>query len=174
MLEKKQISQSNLSVTRFEMFFEEIGLAADAAHASKLYLEFLAHGADLIDGAENLILSLKKLYKLVLITNGLKSVQRPRFAKAPIIKHFSEIIISEEVGYTKPHKEIFDITFQRMATPAKEKVLMIGDNPGSDILGGINYGIDTCWYNPTGLISPAGIIPTYEVKNFNELRTLLI
>jgi len=173
MLEKKQINQSMLSETRFEMFFAKIDAQADAAEASALYLQFLSHGTDLIDGAEKLIHTLNKSYNLLLITNGLKSVQRPRFTAAPITKLFKEIIISEEVGHTKPHKEIFDITFERMGNPAKKDVLMIGDNPGSDILGGINYGLDTCWYNPQKNSATDGIIPTYEISKLDELFDIL-
>lgn len=173
MLEKNQISQTKLPVTRFEMFFDEIDVQADAAEASKLYLQFLAQGTDLIKGANALINKLKNSHNLVLITNGLKAVQRTRFTKAPITKNFKEIIISEEVGHTKPHKEIFEITFDRIGKPDKKDVLIIGDNPGSDILGGINYGIDTCWYNPHKQAATDSIIPTYEISNLAELLNLV-
>ena len=53
------------------------------------------------------------------------------------------------------------------------KVLLVGDSLGADIIGGINYGIDTCWYNPKGIDSN-GVKPTYEIKCLKELFILLV
>lgn len=171
--ERAEIKQDRIPYQRFYNFFEENNILADAQKASELYLEYLGREHELLDGAEELIKKLATEYKLVLITNGLKSVQRPRFLSAVITPYFEEIIISEEVGFAKPQKEIFDITFERINNPPKEVVMIIGDNPGSDILGGIEYGIDSCWYNPSAEELYDGIIPTYEIRNYDELIELL-
>ena len=55
----------------------------------------------------------------------------------------------------------------------KKKVLMVGDSLTSDIQGGINAGIDTCWYNPNEYINNTNIKPTYEIKSLFQLRELL-
>ena len=167
--EKKEIEQKDIPVQRFEIFFEAINVLSDAKKASGLYLEYLSHGHQLLEGAGQLIKVLHENYKLLLITNGLTAVQRPRFSKSPITKYFEEVIISEEVGAAKPHKEIFDITFNKIGNPDKDKVLMIGDNPGPDILGGQNYGIDTCWYNPKNNKPVPGINATYEIHELAQL-----
>ncbi|MCP4426405.1 MAG: HAD hydrolase-like protein, partial [Chloroflexi bacterium] len=70
-----------------------------------------------------------------------------------------------------PNPIIFDEAFSRMGNPAKEEVLIIGDSLSSDMTGGINYGIDTCWYNPNG---NSGSLPTtYEIKNLAELHKII-
>lgn len=171
--ERGEIQQNKIPYQRFYNFFEENNILADAQNASELYLEYLSREHELIDGAEELIKKLATDYKLVLITNGLKSVQRPRFLNAVITPYFEEIIISEEVGYAKPQKEIFDITFKRINNPPKDIVMIIGDNSGSDILGGNQYGIDTCWFNPLAGEMKDGIIPTYEIRNYDELIKIL-
>ena len=51
----------------------------------------------------------------------------------------------------------------------KSKMLMVGDGLKTDILGGINYGIDTCWFNPKKAENNSGIVPTYEI---GELKTI--
>jgi 2-haloacid dehalogenase len=170
--EKKEIAQHDIPIERFKIFFDAINVQTDSQKASELYLEYLSQGHHLLSGAEELIKNLHGTYKLLLITNGLKSVQRPRFAKASITKYFEEIIISQEVGSAKPHKEIFDIAFKKIGNPDKNTVLMIGDNLGSDVLGGQNYGIDTCWYNPKVNPSQKGIKPTYEIRELNELLSI--
>jgi FMN phosphatase YigB (HAD superfamily) len=61
-----------------------------------------------------------------------------------------------------------------MGDPARDRVLMVGDNPESDIQGGINAGLDTCWINADGRAAPADLTPTYEVTSLAELERLLL
>mgnify|MGYP000208428349 FL=1 len=51
---------------------------------------------------------------------------------------------------------------------------MIGDNFNSDIIGGINYNIDTCWYNPNKVENKSNLSPTYEMVDYKEVRNLLL
>ena len=51
-----------------------------------------------------------------------------------------------------------------MGNPTPTSVLMVGDNPQSDILGGINAGLDTCWFNHQNQLLPENIKPTYQVS----------
>ncbi len=54
----------------------------------------------------------------------------------------------------------------------KSSVLMVGDSLTSDMKGGEDYGIDTCWYNPSLKENKASVKPTYEVKSlFANFRT---
>ena len=90
-----------------------------------------------------------------------------------IINNFKEIIISEEVAISKPNAEIFHHALNKINYHDKKKVLMVGDSLTSDIQGGINAGIDTCWYNPNEYINNTNIKPTYEIKSLFQLRELL-
>ena len=51
---------------------------------------------------------------------------------------------------------------------------MIGDSLSSDIKGGINFGIDTCLYNPKKISKDSEIKPTYEISNLKGLLDLLL
>ncbi len=158
------ISQEELKTARFDRLFGAVGVTADSTEFSRHYLEILGAQTDLLDGAENLVRSLAGKVRMLLITNGLAEVQVPRFAASSIHDCFAEIVISGEIGLAKPDPAIFDFAFERIDRPAKERVLMIGDNLASDILGGVNYGLDTCWYNPTGTPNGHGVEPTYEIR----------
>ena len=83
-------------------------------------------------------------------------------------------MISEQVGIAKPDVGIFEYAFSLMNNPPKERILMVGDNPHSDILGGINAGIDTCWVNSAGSDLPEGISPSYQVSSLSELQKILL
>jgi FMN phosphatase YigB (HAD superfamily) len=50
---------------------------------------------------------------------------------------------------------------------------MIGDSLGSDIRGGLNAGVDTCWYNPEGFPCPEDTTPTYIVDGFDGIRKIV-
>ncbi len=171
--ERGRISQQALRTRRFEQLFDALGMNVDAALFSASYLNHLAEGTDLIDGAEDVVRALYDKAHLLLITNGLTEVQRPRFAASTIHRYFDDILISEEVGAAKPAPGIFDIAFERMGWPSKESVLIVGDSLTSDIEGGSSYGIDTCWYNPLGRPQPANVTIRYEIGHLRELLELV-
>jgi len=169
--EQGTIEQSLIKVLRFERLFAAIGLDAtpDVATFSARYLENLGNCTDLIDGAATLIAALRGIVHLGLITNGLQVVQRSRLAKSSIGDAFEVVVISEEVGCSKPHPGIFDVAFAQMGHPRKDEVLMIGDSLTSDIKGGSDYGIDTCWYNPSGAMRLPDSAITYEIRALETL-----
>ena len=102
------------------------------------------------EGAYEVLQTLAKTSQIAILTNGLQSVQRGRLARSQIKPFIREIIISEEIGVAKPHVAFFEVASARTGNPPKSDILLIGDSLTSDIRGGVDYGIDTCWYNPTG------------------------
>jgi 2-haloacid dehalogenase len=168
--ENAQISAEALRVVRFERLFAALRLQADAGPFSQRYLENLAQASDLMDGAEETIRALHAKYHLALITNGLKDVQRPRLARSAIAGCFEAVAISEEMGVAKPDPRYFDAVFDRIGNPPREAVLVIGDSLTSDIQGGINYGLDTCWFNPRGDPADPRFPTTYEIQKLDELK----
>lgn len=171
-LERGEITVQNLKQNRFSNFVERVGLSLDPEAVRQLYNEYLAKCTFLIEDAEEVVSQLSaKGHRMILITNGSRVVQRPRFSAAPITKHFEKIIISEEVGASKPNPKIFQFAMDALGNPPKDQVLMIGDNLKSDIQGGIDFGIDTCWFNPFD--KPRGGVETQnEIKILDQLLDL--
>lgn len=167
--EQKLVTPEELRVGRFRQLFAELNIGYDVAAFSETYLEQLGQQAPLIEGAAELLQKLSQHHQLVLITNGLADVQYPRLARSGLQPYFSAIIVSDEVGVAKPNPLIFDEAFNRIGTPPKTDVLIIGDSLSSDMTGGINYGIDTCWYNPNGQQANPNLPITYEIKQLEEL-----
>ncbi|MGD9899452.1 MAG: YjjG family noncanonical pyrimidine nucleotidase [Calditrichaceae bacterium] len=171
--ETGNVTQVDLKVKRFEQLGTETGIPIDPVSFSRVYLNYLAQGTDLIDGSENVLKYLSAKYQLFLITNGLKNVQRPRISNSTIGHYFNDVIISEEVGFAKPDKRIFDIVFKILNHPDRKDVLLVGDSLTSDMAGGSNYGIDTCWFNPSGIENNSGNSINFEIRNLDELISLL-
>jgi putative hydrolase of the HAD superfamily len=169
--EEGKISQDRLRWERFRRFSLKTGVSFDPVEAGDFYLEDLSHCAELIEGAEELIKSLSGRFELIMITNGLTVVQRPKIKRSSIGKYFSHLYISQEVGTAKPNPEFFDAVFSGVKIENKEEALIIGDSLSSDIAGGCNYGIDTCWFNPGRKKPEGGCFPTYEIHRLKELNS---
>jgi len=173
--EQGKITQARLKTERFALFFAALGLSAppDPAAFSEAYLATLGMCTELIGGALEVITALQTGYHLALITNGIAKVQRARLSRSPIGQAFEVVVISEEVGASKPDPRIFEVAFERMGRPSKEQVLLVGDSLTSDIAGGRAYGIDTVWVNPQGWALPSGASTTYEIRCLEELAGIL-
>ena len=171
--EDGKISAEDLKQERFRRYNEQFNLGIDPILFSDAYLEYLSEAAFLLDGAEELLTELSNKFEMILLTNGLTRVQNKRFEKAKMSRFFKKIIISEEVGFKKPQKEIFELALNDIQHNNKNDILMIGDNLRSDILGGINFGVDTCWYNPRNQDGSNEIIPTFRATTFLELLKII-
>lgn len=174
-LEAGKITQYDLREKRFKLFFNAIKVEIDGHRANSVYLSELVEHSELLEGARELLTDLKKEYVLFAITNGLKEVQRPRMNKTNTTDLFDHIVVSDEIGFTKPHKAFFDVAYEPIKSEVtKDKILVIGDSLGSDIKGGNDYGFDTCHYNPRSYPYLLGIEPVYKVHSFDDLRSLLL
>ncbi len=158
---------------RFIRVFEKLGIAGDSNAFGEAFLKKVIRESTFIDGAELLLTRLKNRIGLVLLTNGFADVQRARIAQLGLGDTFDHVIISEEVGAAKPDRAIFEIAFERMGGPDKANVLIVGDSLSSDIRGGLDYGIDTCWFNTDQRANTTEIEPTYEIGHLNEIAELL-
>lgn len=169
--ERGELTALELRVKRFRLFFHEVGMPGDPETVSPLYLRNLALGSDLLPGAEEVIRAVQGRYRLALVTNGLKDVQRPRLEHSVLRDSFERVFISEEVGAAKPSPAYFDAVFHGIGQPPKESVLLIGDSLSSDMRGGVEFGIDTCWFNPTGKMTELAV--TYQIGQLPTLIAIL-
>ena len=170
--ERGEVTQTQLKEQRFQSLFEEVEATGDPGEMNSVYMLKLSQCTLLLDGALELIEQLAGHHRMLLITNGLKNVQRPRFSASPITQHFEDIVISDELGIAKPHAGIFDESFARMGNPPKSDVLIIGDSLSSDMQGGIDYGIDTCWFNPHGKTNTS-LPVTHVIQTLDDLHDIV-
>jgi len=172
--EKGLTTKEILLVRRFERLFEEKQLKINASYFNEHYIRELAKGTFLIEGAEEICKTLtvadKKIY---IVTNGDKFIQESRIGFSDIYKFIINTFISEHVGFNKPQIEYFNYVFASIPDFIKEKSLIIGDSLSADIKGGINAGIDTCWFNRYGQKNPTDLKPTYEIRNLREINKFI-
>ncbi len=169
--EQGRVTQAQIKTERFERWLETLNIHTDSNKVSRDYLLYLSQQGVLLEYALDLVQELSKKYQMLLLTNGLQEVQRPRFNASPLKAYFADIIVSGEVGFAKPDPRIFDAAFEKIGNPDKQNVLMIGDSLSADIQGGINYGLDTCWYNPHKLDSR--LSSTHTIHDLRQLLEIL-
>lgn len=172
-LEKGELTRDQVQEGRFRVLFEELGRAADPVAVTRVYEHNLGIGHYFLPGAEEAVQSLHKKYRLFLASNGTASVQHSRLTSAGLYPYFEQVFVSQEMGLNKPSKAYFDACFARIPGFDPQRAMMVGDSLTSDILGGINAGIKTCWVNPTHAPVRADIQPDYEIETLSQLEEVL-
>ena len=172
-LEKGELTREQVLTGRFQVLFHELGIPVDSTACARAYEENLAIGHYFLPGAEETVAYLSRHYRLFLASNGTASVQKGRMTSANLYRFFERVYVSQEIGYNKPSKAYFDACFAQISDFDPQKAIMVGDSLTSDILGGINAGIATCWVNPTGAPARPDIRPDHEIASITELPALL-
>ncbi|TDP00036.1 pyrimidine 5'-nucleotidase [Marinomonas balearica] len=167
------IDAKTLQVTRFEAWANRLNVSAEMLNDG--FLESMADICKPLPGAKIMIESLlERSVKLAIITNGFTGLQQKRLQRTGFLPHFEHIVISEQYGIAKPHVSIFEHTLSLLGCEDKRKALMVGDTLASDIQGGNNAGIDTCWINHHNDHAPSELMPTKEVTDLHQLTQWLI
>ncbi len=172
-LEHELITKNELKTKRFSMLFEHFNLKYDPIKFGNYYLLKLGEGSFLFEDTINVCEYLYKKYTLVIVTNGIKDVQLSRFKKSAINQYITDIIISDDIGISKPDPKIFEYALKKLNHHDKSSVIMVGDSLTADIAGGINFGIDTCWANLFNKENTTELKPTYEINKLTDLFEIL-
>ncbi|OAT76561.1 noncanonical pyrimidine nucleotidase, YjjG family [Mangrovibacter phragmitis] len=165
------ISALQLQHQRFQGWADK--LRVPPAELNDAFLNAMAEICMPLPGAISLLNALHGKVKMGIITNGFTALQERRLARTGTAHLFDLLVISEQVGVAKPDVSIFDYALNKMGNPPRERVLMVGDTPESDILGGINAGLATCWVNSHQRTLPEGITPDWQVTTLSELEQRL-
>ncbi len=173
-LERGEIAKEELREARFFEFCKAFCLETDAARMASAYVEFLSQKTHLVDGAQEICRALAGKYRLYIVTNGIQAVQQKRFAASLLPPYFSDVFISEALGFEKPHRGFFDAVAARIPNFSPSTALIVGDSLSSDMRGGVLAGLDTCWYNPRGLKNGEELPITFEIRALKELAPLLL
>ena len=167
--ERGEIDRNTVIYSRFGTLFGKIGIKDDGIAFEDAYQELLGMQHYSIEDAPEVLQYLHSKYSLYIVTNGVTATQRRRFMESGVDKYMKKIFVSEETGYQKPMKEYFDYCFARIDNLDLAKTMIIGDSLTSDIKGGNNAGITTCWYNPDYLTNNTDAIADFEIHNLRDL-----
>ena len=174
-LEKGQIRRDKLMGERFTRFLKAVNAAGNGVEMNKFYLDQLSTHPDLTSpNVLDVLRELSEVATLAVVTNGFDRVQSRRVRESGILDFVEDVFVSEKMDSEKPNRKIFDAALRALGVENREHVLMVGDSLSSDVQGGVNAGLDTCWYNPNHAENPGKVVPTYEISSLEELYPLVM
>lgn len=170
--QNQQISAKEIQLRRFEKLAQQTGV--DPLLLNQQLMHEMAFVSQPLAGVKETLSALHQKVKLGIITNGFIPLQQKRLLNTQTEHYFDVVVVSEQVGVAKPDPKIFEYTFQQMDFFDRSKILMVGDTLSSDILGGNQMQIDTCWFNPHHHKNDTNITPTYEIHSMLELLPIVM
>ena len=173
-LERNELTKPQILVGRFEQFFSEIGISAALAPAFNDRYQ-LALGDTIVfrDDSISIVRSLQGKVKQYAVTNGTVTAQNKKLTVSGLKDLLDGAFLSEGVGAEKPNMAFFDAVFDVIRPTDLSKILIIGDSLTSDIRGGNNAGIRTCWYNPDRLPARPGYNIDYIISDLREVPEII-
>ena len=170
-----QLDHESIKRIRFERLFDAYKIdGLDPLDFNALYFDQLICHARFIEGAPEILKQLHGQIRLGVITNGMKEVQRPRLEYCGWTGYFDVIVVSGEIGHSKPDRAFFDVAASQMDIGAPDRILVVGDNLYADIKGGNDFGFHTAWFNPSGQEMENGVRPHYEISRLTDLYSILL
>lgn len=171
--EKGLTTKEKVLKDRFLDTFRQLGMTAPLHEVSSLYEKYLHQGFYVEPHADEVLQRLQKDCRLYLITNGVLSIQNSRMKGSGLEKYFLRRFVSEEIGFPKPSVKFFEAVFAALPQEDKSRMLVVGDSLTSDVQGGINVGLHTCWYNPKHAEKDADVTPDYEIDDLRKLLNIV-
>ena len=168
------MTRPQILVGRFEEFLAGEGMDPSIAAAfNDAYQMFLGETVCFRDNGYQLVERLRGRVGQYAVTNGTKAAQDRKLEKSGLIRLFDGVFISEEVGVDKPNIGFFDHVFANIPPVDRGDVLIVGDSLTSDMQGGLNAGIQCCWYNPEHLPLPEGMELEFVIDDLNQVEEIL-
>lgn len=171
--ERGEVSRDELVIERHRQLFDEFGLSVDPVTVEKSYRRNLGIGYKFLPHAEEILRYLRARYRLYVASNGVADTQYTRLESAGLRDFFDGIFISEELGAVKPTREFFDRAIAQIPDFRADEAILIGDSISSDILGGMQAGMKTVWYNSRKRPAVEGIRPDHTIDSLLELKKIL-
>lgn len=175
MLERGEVTKKELELARFREFLTAIGAEEiNVEEINEIYKEQLAYEPVLTEGAQEICAAFQKMgVRQYAVTNGEPFVQRNKIRLSGLDCYFAEMFISDELGVVKPKKEFFVKVTERIPHYCAAQTIIIGDSLTSDMRGGLNAGIDRCWYNPKHVPCTADFPIQYEIAHLREAEGII-
>ncbi|MBC5580247.1 noncanonical pyrimidine nucleotidase, YjjG family [Anaerofilum sp. BX8] len=172
--ERGSIKKERLLTLRFSKLLNHLGRQGSPAKINDYYLGELAKGAQILPGADEFLADVEDYVTVGIITNGAQKAQMGRLEASGIGAFADGVFISEKLGVAKPDKRFVNIALEKLGVSNRKKVLVVGDSLAADIKCGAAAGLDTCWCNFREQENDTGIQPTYTVRGFEELKTVIL
>ena len=169
-IERGEITRFDLHKIRWQLIFNELKTDFDGVTFEQTFLKNLHDCAVPVEGAAETLEYLAGKYPVYCASNAFYEQQVHRLSVSGLSPYITELFVSEKIGFSKPDARFFDKCFENIPfSPAQSA--MIGDSLSADIDGGKQYGLITCWYNPTGM-RIAAPRADFIVNDLSEIKSI--
>lgn len=173
-LEKGEVTKKQLLTGRFTDLFAEYDIVCDDVEGFRQhYQEYLGSVYRYVDNSPEICKALMGKCMQCVVTNGVTATQLNKLKLSGFYNIMEHIFISEQIGVPKPQRAFFDKIFEMLPDMPKDRMLIVGDSLSSDMRGGNNAGIDTCWYNPKNEINRTEVETKYIIRNLKEVLQIV-
>lgn len=176
---EEKISKNELIIRRFKYPLHSFLSYSDDEYwqLNNLFLQETARQTRLVEGALSILQYLAPYYNIYILSNGFREVQRAKIENSGLSPYIQRMILSEDAGYPKPHKEIFRYAF-RNTSSSPSNSMMIGDSWDADIVGSLAVGMPAIWFNPQKKTLPDAYASClgsslYNIGSLAELSSIL-
>jgi len=170
-LERGLIDKKTVQLRRFEILFGD--RAVPSADINRTFQQHLAAQSELMPGAGEVSEALSQRAELSIVTNGVGTTQRQKMNRSGLLPYFSRLFISEDLGFPKPDLRFFEHVMSELGHPDPASVLIVGDSLTSDIQGGMNAGVATCWFNLHSKPIPTGYRIDHVIEDLYGLLDIV-
>lgn len=140
-----------------------------AAHLASTYRDVYRQSRQPIAGAARLLTAVREhAARVGIVSNNLLDEQLDKLRACGLEALVDALVVSEEVGVSKPDPEIFRVALDRLACAPADAV-MVGDSWNADVVGARAAGIRAVWFNPRRISRPEGGDPIPEVHVFEPV-----
>lgn len=171
-----RVERDFLMVERYRHVLQQVGFDGDCTAVGSAmnayYLDILADQPLIVPGAKSLLEALHRHgYQVNVLSNGFAGVQQRKLRSGGIDHLIDHVVLSDDCGITKPLPGIFDYAMKVSGATA-DQIVMIGDDPDTDIAGAHAAGWRTIYFNFKNRPAIAGTV-TVEVASLAEIEQLL-
>lgn len=172
-LERGETTQAALKIERFAQLCQHYGWQdVDAKALAVTFQDKLSTHADLLPGALHLLQAVHGKMKIALVSNGVSATQRGRLSVCEFTPLLDAVIISEEIGVSKPNPLMVEKALDLLGCTDKREAVFLGDSHSADIAAAHNAGVDSIWLTRHG--KGQSDKATYIVESLEEAEALLL
>ena len=169
-LERGETTRERLKHDRYARLLRALGLDDGPADAmAETYERQLGTHPDLLPGARAFLRAVHPHMRLALVSNGFAAIQRGRLSRSVITGELDAVIISEEVGVTKPDAAMAEAALTALGCGDRAEAVLLGDSDTADIACAVNAGIDSVHLSPSGQFSSRATFGVTDLRACAEL-----
>ncbi|KAK1241349.1 hypothetical protein MKX08_001323 [Trichoderma sp. CBMAI-0020] len=172
----KMITYEEADSRKIHLFFASLDLPAPGLEQGQQFINaywtvYRANRRPTLGSIEVLVRLRENGYSIGIITDGGVQEQREKAEAIGVLHLTDRIITSEQAGYRKPDRRIFEYAIAQLGMNSFEDTYVVGNCGDPDIESALNVRLTTILYSPTAEVSQRLVFgrPITVIKHMHQL-----